>query len=81
LQQERRNINYGRLSDVWQLAFLIEEIEGENYAVFIPGAPKPLSGSVYFLEKERIKKTTISMRDSMKCLRGLGTGSNKLLKG
>lgn len=69
-----------RIEDAWQLAFLIEEIEGENYAVYIPGAPNPMSGSVYILEKERIKRTNISMRDAMKCLRGLGVGSNKLLK-
>jgi uncharacterized membrane protein len=70
-----------RIEDAWQLAFLIEEIENENYAVYIPGTPNPLSGSVYFLEKDRIKKTTIPMKDAMKCLRGLGTGSNNLLKG
>jgi len=69
-----------RIEDAWQLAFLIEEIEGENYAVYIPGAPNPMSGSVYILEKERIKRTNIPMRDAMKCLRGLGVGSNKLLK-
>ena len=69
-----------RIEDAWQLAFLIEEIEGENYTVYIPGAPNPMSGSVYILEKERIKRTNIPMRDAMKCLRGLGVGSNKLLK-
>ena len=69
-----------RIEDAWQLAFLIEEIDGENYAVYIPGAPNPMSGSVYILEKERIKRTNIPMRDAMKCLRGLGVGSNKLLK-
>jgi uncharacterized membrane protein len=69
-----------RIEDAWQLAFLIEEIEGEQYAVYIPGAPNPMSGSVYFLEKNRIKKTTISMKDAMKCLRGLGSGSNVLVK-
>jgi uncharacterized membrane protein len=70
-----------RIEDAWQFAFLIEEIEGEQYAVYIPGAPNPLSGSIYFLEKERIKKTSVSMKDTMKCLRGLGVGSKKLLKG
>lgn len=69
-----------RIEDAWQLAFLIEEIEGEQYAVYIPGAPNPMSGSVYFLEKNRIKKTTIPMKDAMKCLRGLGSGSNVLVK-
>jgi len=69
-----------RIEDAWQLAFLIEEIEGEQYAVYIPGAPNPMSGSVYFLEKNRVKKTTIPMKDAMKCLRGLGSGSNVLMK-
>lgn len=69
-----------RIEDAWQLAFLIEEIEGEQYAVYIPGAPNPMSGSVYFLEKNRIKKTTISMKDAMKCMHRLGAGSNELVK-
>ena len=53
---------------------------GENFAVYIPGIPSPLSGSLYFLEKNRIKKTNISMKDAMKCMRGLGKGSNDLVK-
>ena len=69
-----------RIEDAWQLAFLIEEIEGENFAVYIPGIPSPLSGSLYFLEKNRIKKTNIPMKDAMKCMRGLGKGSNDLVK-
>jgi uncharacterized membrane protein len=59
---------------------MIEEIEGEQYAVYVPGAPNPLSGSVYFLEKNRILRTTIPMSAAMACLRGLGKGSNELLK-
>ncbi|MCK7517524.1 MAG: hypothetical protein MZV64_07275 [Ignavibacteriales bacterium] len=59
---------------------MIEEIEGENFAVYIPGIPSPLSGSLYFLEKNRIKKTNIPMKDAMKCMRGLGKGSNDLVK-
>ncbi len=69
-----------RIEDAWQLAFMIEEIEGEQYAVYVPGAPNPLSGSVYFLEKNRILRTTIPMSAAMACLRGLGKGSNELLK-
>ena len=69
-----------RIEDAWQFAFLIEEIEGEQYAVYIPGAPNPMSGSVYLLEKDRIKKTDIPMKSVMKCMRGLGTGSNGLVK-
>jgi hypothetical protein len=39
-----------------------------------------MSGSVYILEKNRIKITTIPMKDAMRCLRGLGKGSNELVK-
>jgi len=69
-----------RFDDAWQFAFLIEEIEGEQCVVYIPGAPNPMSGSVYILEKSRIKKTNIPLKDVMKSLRGLGVGSNNLVK-
>ena len=69
-----------RIEDAWQYGFLIEEIEGEQYAVYVPGAPNPMSGSVYILEKARIKKTNIPLQAAMKSLRGLGIGSNELLR-
>jgi uncharacterized membrane protein len=69
-----------RIEDAWQYGFLIEEIEGEQYVVYIPGAPNPMSGSVYILEKNRIKKTNIPLKDAMKSLRGLGAGSKNLVK-
>ena len=69
-----------RIEDAWQYAFLIEEIEGEQCVVYIPGAPNPMSGSVYILENNRIKKTDIPLSATMKCLRGLGKGSNDLVK-
>ena len=69
-----------RIEDAWQYGLLIEEIEGEQYAVYVPGAPNPMSGSVYILEKARIKKTNIPLQAAMKSLRGLGIGSNELLK-
>ena len=69
-----------RIEDAWQYGFLIEEIEGDQCAVYIPGAPNPMSGSVYILENNRIKKTDIPLSAAMKSLRGLGKGSNDLVK-
>jgi hypothetical protein len=39
-----------------------------------------MSGSVYILENSRIKKTDIPLSAAMKSLRGLGKGSNGLVK-
>ena len=39
-----------------QFAFLIEQINENNFAVFVPGAPSPWSGSVCFVEKKTSKK-------------------------
>ena len=70
-----------QFDDSLQLAFLIEEIEdGKQYSVYVPGAPNPMSGSVYVLEKDRIKRTTIPMKSAMKCMHRLGAGSKELLK-
>jgi uncharacterized membrane protein len=69
-----------RIEDAWQYGFLIEEIEGDQCVVYIPGAPTPTSGSVYILENNRVKKTDITLSAAMKCLRGLGKGSNELVK-
>ncbi|MCV9930613.1 DUF502 domain-containing protein [Flavobacterium sp. LS1R49] len=69
-----------RVDDGWQFAFLIEQIDKEHCTVFIPNAPSPWSGSIYFMEKERIKETTISQKEALVCIRKLGYGSSKLLK-
>ncbi|HBH62758.1 MAG TPA: hypothetical protein DDX85_13685 [Nitrospiraceae bacterium] len=70
-----------RIEDAWQIAFLVERIEGGHVAVFIPGAPNPWSGSVYFMTWDRIKPLDIPVMSALNCLQGLGTGANALLKG
>ena len=70
-----------RIEDAWQIAFLIERIEGGNVAVFVPGAPSPWSGSVYFMTEDRIKPLDAPVMPALSCLRRLGIGANALLKG
>ena len=69
-----------RIEDAWQYGFLIEEVKEDQCVVYIPGAPNTMSGSVYILENNRIKKTDIPLSSAMQCLRGLGKGSNLLVK-
>lgn len=63
-----------------QFAFLIEEIDENKFAVFIPDAPNPWSGSVVFVEKKDITEVDISQKQALACIRKLGFGSKNLLK-
>jgi uncharacterized membrane protein len=70
-----------RIEDAWQLAMLVEPVDEEHLAVFVPGAPDPRSGSIYLLTKDRIKAVDISTRDAMRCIKALGIGARELLGG
>lgn len=68
-----------RIEDAWQLAFLVERMAGGHVAVFVPGAPSPQSGSVYFMTQDRIQLLDIPAQAAMKCLKRYGLGANALL--
>jgi uncharacterized membrane protein len=70
-----------RIEEAWQIGFLMERVENDHYAVFVPGAPSIWSGSVYFMTDARFQRIHISRAEAMKCLRQLGEGTNKLLAG
>src|SRR4030042_3619667 len=63
-----------RIEDAWQIAFLVERIEGGRVAVFVPGAPSPWSGSVYFMTEDRIKPLGVPKKSVFKCIQHLGKG-------
>lgn len=64
----------------WQFAFLIEQINENEFTVFIPDAPNPWSGSVVFVEKKDIREIEITQKQALACIRKLGYGSKELLK-
>ena len=70
-----------RIEDAWQFAFLVERLADGHVTVFVPGAPNPLSGSVYFMTEDRIKTVDIPTAAAMKCLKRVGAGANTLLRG
>jgi uncharacterized membrane protein len=63
-----------------QFAFLIEQINENNFSVFIPDAPNPWSGSVVFVEKKDIKEVDMTQKQALACIRKLGFGAKELLK-
>jgi uncharacterized membrane protein len=70
-----------RFDDGWQLGLKVEELENGLVAVFVPDAPSPHSGSVYFMAPDRVVPAGIPISSMLKCLKSFGAGSNTVLRG
>ena len=68
------------IDDAWLLAFIMEELDEGLLTVFVPSAPTPVAGSLYYLKEEQVKRVQgVSVRDAVTCIMQLGVGSRKLL--
>jgi uncharacterized membrane protein len=67
-----------RIEDSWQIGYLMETLDNGLYAVFVPDAPIPWSGSLYFMTEDRFKRLDISMPGAQQCIRRLGHGAKEL---
>jgi len=70
-----------RIEDAWQFAFVMERLPDGQLAVYVPGAPNPMSGSVYLMTEDRIKPLDLPPASVLRCLKGLGAGSGELTRG
>ncbi|MFI5398256.1 MAG: DUF502 domain-containing protein [Candidatus Binatia bacterium] len=70
-----------RIEDAWQLAFILEEHDNGLLTVFVPQAPTPMSGSVYYLSTDRVKRLDVPVSRALLCIKRLGLGSKQLLSG
>jgi uncharacterized membrane protein len=68
------------IEEVWQIGFLMDEIDDQLSTVYIPGAPNPMSGDVFFVKNERLKKLDLPELSAMKIYKKLGIDSKKILK-
>jgi uncharacterized membrane protein len=69
------------IEESWVYAFVLEVHADGHRTVFVPGAPSPLAGAVYFLPEDRVRLLDVPVAPVMKALRGLGIGSAVLLDG
>ncbi len=63
-----------RFDDNAQLAFEVERT-GDNVVVYLPGAPNPWSGSVAYVNVERVKRLEMSVTQAVKNIQRIGRGS------
>ena len=62
----------------WQLGVQIETLSGGLVAIFVPGAPNPHSGSVFFFSTEILRPAGIKLAVALNCLRRCGAGASAL---
>ncbi len=62
----------------WQLGVRTEALSNDLISVFIPGAPDPHSGSVFFFSADSVRPASVKMVAALNCLRRCGAGASAL---
>ncbi len=62
----------------WQLGVRTEALNNDLISVFIPGAPDPHSGSVFFFSADSVRPAGVKMAAALNCLRRCGAGASAL---
>jgi uncharacterized membrane protein len=63
----------------WQIGVQTETARGGFVTVFLPGAPNPHSGGVYFVPADRIRSAEVKLVGALNCMRRCGLGAPALL--
>ena len=69
-----------RFDDNTMLGFIVETQEDGTLTVFVPNAPTPAAGNVYYLPEDRVQRLDVSVADAAKVIMRLGVGSRELLE-
>lgn len=70
-----------RIEEAWMLSFVIEKHASGLLTVFVPSAPTPAAGSVYYLTEDRVRHLNVPVRAAVTCIMQLGLGSKELIEG
>jgi uncharacterized membrane protein len=66
--------------DVWLISFIVENHSDQMFTVFVPTSPNTSTGSVYFVAPQQLRPLKISAAAAIQCIKGLGVGSDDLLR-
>ncbi|MGI9483985.1 MAG: DUF502 domain-containing protein [Hyphomicrobiales bacterium] len=67
------------LDDCSQVGFEIERVAGGKVAVFLPGAPDAMSGSVCYFTEDRVTSVDTTILSAIRVMKGFGKGSDSQL--
>ena len=69
------------IEDGWQIGYLLEKLENDWVAVFLPQAPTPMSGNIMYFPINRVRTLDITMVQAMSIVKAIGVGSGAALRG
>ena len=61
----------------WQLGVQTEALSNGLVSIFVPGAPNPHSGSVFFFSTDTVRPAGIKLAAGLNCLRRCGAGASR----
>lgn len=67
------------IEDSWVLAFVMERHGNGLSTVFVPSAPTPAAGAIYYLPEDRVRLLDVPVSAAIACITTLGVGSRQLL--
>jgi uncharacterized membrane protein len=67
------------IEDALVPAFIIEEVAGGRFTVFVPSIPTPFAGAVYVLSANRVHPLNIPFTQAIKAVSQWGSGSKDLV--
>ncbi len=67
------------IEESWVLAFVMERLGNGLSTVFVPSAPTPAAGAIYYLPDHRLTPLDVSVSAAVACVTRLGVGSHLLL--
>ena len=62
----------------WQFGVQTEALSDDLVSIFVPGAPDPHSGSVFFFSPDTVRPAGIKLVAALNCLRRCGAGASTL---
>lgn len=68
-----------RIVNVWQLGFVIEQVNESNVVAFVPSAPDPSSGDIFIVSNDAVSFLSVPNADVVQCIEKSGKGLSDII--
>ena len=72
-------VAFARFDDNTVLGFIVEPASNGIVTVFVPSAPTPAAGTIFYLPEDRVRKVDVTVQEASKMIMQLGVGSREIL--